>query len=377
MKATPAPLLAHKQGENSTTTKIYLAVLKNGTIYGFTGLNRDVSFGGITYEADSGFAPSDMQSDDTLAVANMEVTGFFSSGRITQSDINAGFWDGAAITTMEVNYNDLTMGADIVATATLGQITQGRQQVIAEIRSLSQAYQQNVGRVITGPCTHSFCDIKGIKFGAGCSLDRNDWTVSGTVGSVSADGLTIYDAARTESGLTVGTGTGYTSDATGYTTGTTSIAAITGTGTILAGDWILFAGDTNQYLVTTGVSGPGTIVIAGGLLVALPTSAIDLTIVTHQYYVGGYLTFTSGLNTGISVETKTNAVGSVTLELNMPFAISPGDTYTLVAGCDKTKPTCVSRNNMINHGGFWELPGVDRVLLAANRPAPKSGGGKW
>ena len=50
---------------------------------------------------------------------------------------------------------------------------------------------------------------------------------------------------------------------------------ITGANEIIAGDSITFAGDSNQYLVTTGIDGPGTIVIAApGLRQAIAASAI-------------------------------------------------------------------------------------------------------
>ena len=47
----------------------------------------------------------------------------------------------------------------------------------------------------------------------------------------------------------------------GYSEGDTSIVIGTGTGTISAGDVVEFASDGNYYVVKTGVSGPGTIVL--------------------------------------------------------------------------------------------------------------------
>jgi hypothetical protein len=77
----------------------------------------------------------------------------------------------------------------------------------------------------------------------------------------------------------VGTGSAYTSDTAGYAVGATSINLITGTGTILAGDVISFAGDPNKYVVATGLSAPGAVVIAApGLRQALPASAKAVTI---------------------------------------------------------------------------------------------------
>lgn len=91
-------------------------------------------------------------------------------------------------------------------------------------------------------------------------------------------GFNLRQSAQIVS-TTKGTGTSYTSDTAGYAIGATSIAVITGTGTIVAGDIITFTGDTNKYIVTTGVTAAGTIVIAQpGLRVALATSAVALTI---------------------------------------------------------------------------------------------------
>lgn len=79
--------------------------------------------------------------------------------------------------------------------------------------------------------------------------------------------------------FTKGTGTSYTTTAAGFAVGTTSIPIITGSGTVLSGDIVTFAGDLNKYVVLTGVSAPGTIVLqAPGLRQAIPTSATAMTI---------------------------------------------------------------------------------------------------
>ncbi len=78
---------------------------------------------------------------------------------------------------------------------------------------------------------------------------------------------------------TKGTGVNYTSDDSGYAVGATDIILITGTNTIVAGDTVTFAGDLNKYIITTGITTPGTITISQpGLLIALPTSAVALTV---------------------------------------------------------------------------------------------------
>ena len=85
-------------------------------------------------------------------------------------------------------------------------------------------------------------------------------------------------AMRNSAGITLhtkGTGASYTASAGGpFPIGTTSIPLITGTGTVLPGDIVTFAADSaNKYVVKTGVSAPGTIVInKPGNLVAIPNS---------------------------------------------------------------------------------------------------------
>ena len=99
----------------------------------------------------------------------------------------------------------------------------------------------------------------------------------GIIGDI--HGTKIHNSGQIKTNV-AGTGTSYTSAATGYAVGTTSIPIITGSGTVLAGDIVTFAGDTNKYVVKTGVTAAGTIVLEDtGLRVALPASATAMTIV--------------------------------------------------------------------------------------------------
>lgn len=85
---------------------------------------------------------------------------------------------------------------------------------------------------------------------------------------------------------------------------------------------------------------------------------------TADYFQGGILTWVTGANAGRSMEVKTNAAdGEVTLHLPMEGTVAPGDTFTVVAGCDKSKATCIAKfDNVLNFRGFPDLPGIDQVL---------------
>lgn len=80
-----------------------------------------------------------------------------------------------------------------------------------------------------------------------------------------------------------------------------------------------------------------------------------------DYFAEGVLTWTSGLNTGLSQKVKTYAADTFTLSLPMIFDVQVGDTYSVVAGCRKRlDEDCVSKfDNAINFQGEPHRPTVD------------------
>jgi uncharacterized phage protein (TIGR02218 family) len=81
--------------------------------------------------------------------------------------------------------------------------------------------------------------------------------------------------------------------------------------------------------------------------------------------VQGTITFSSGVNAGVSSNIK-NVVSGTALMLNYPLesAPSPGDTFTAYWGCDHTQATCASRfNNLANFRGFPYVPAPTFTLF--------------
>ncbi len=81
---------------------------------------------------------------------------------------------------------------------------------------------------------------------------------------------------------TAGTGSGYLTNSAALTAGVKAIPVDTGTGTILEGDIITFAGHTQTYVVTTGVSGAGTLQIYPGLVVGVADNVAITVKATHN-----------------------------------------------------------------------------------------------
>lgn len=93
----------------------------------------------------------------------------------------------------------------------------------------------------------------------------------------------------------------------------------------------------------------------------------------------GLLTFTSGVNDGAStdIESHVRSDGSVMLIfwLPLPARPSPGDTFTIVAGCDKSFATCQARfDNAENFRGFPHVPGADFTYSYADGDTEHDGG---
>lgn len=83
------------------------------------------------------------------------------------------------------------------------------------------------------------------------------------------------------------------------------------------------------------------------------------------WFEGGKITFTSGPNNGLSMEVKSFAAGGqFTLQLEMPFTVQAGNTYSVHAGCRKRfTEDCKNKfNNVVNFRGEPHVPGNDKLL---------------
>jgi uncharacterized phage protein (TIGR02218 family) len=93
-----------------------------------------------------------------------------------------------------------------------------------------------------------------------------------------------------------------------------------------------------------------------------------------DYFGAGVVTWTAGLNAGLSMEVSAFGAGIFTLNAAMPFNIAAGDTFTVVPGCRKRRTEdCVMKwANAVNFRGFPDVPLNDVVLGSA--AVPSTGG---
>lgn len=361
-----------------STCTCWKITLNNATVKGFTDHDTDIVFSGVTYLAASGYTASNVVSSGALNVDQLEVQGMLQDPSITENDLRAGLWDYAAVEIFLVNWADLSMGRLIQRVGTLGEVSTDRGFFKAELRGLAQAFSRMIGELTSPGCRASLGDARcGVTLSGGSP----NFTVTGSATTVRADNMTFFDTARSEAGptptSTINLIQPYGVDSTTFVLpsaifpdlqsgGVVAVYGMTGAGNQNAhinGLWIV----RNVSSVTANLSFTIKVVPPFGAQ-PNPVGTVAYVGNTSGYFDFGVVTWTSGLNVGLSMEVKNYAPTLITLALPMPFAIQVGDTYSMHAGCDKQLATCRDRfNNVIRFRGEPYLPGVDKVVQVARR----------
>ncbi len=264
----------------------------------------------------SGLTFSALELKDDGSPNNLTVTGLLDdtdSGSISEKDVRARLYDNATFELRVINWSDPSQGDLKLLSGTVGDVKMENGMFTMELRGLTQFLTTVVGSVYGPTCRAEL-------FGGGasaipidpnnhwkCRLNRDDWYQTGSVGS-SPDSLTIVP-------------------------------------------------------VTSG-SPPTAFTMRGSA--TTPTAAAPA-----GWFADGLIKFTSGVLNGYSFEIATWDTNQLVLFAGapMPFAPSPGDTFEIEPGCDKTKPTCFAKfNNVVNFAAEAEIPGLNVLAPSSSQP---------
>lgn len=112
--------------------------------------------------------------------------------------------------------------------------------------------------------------------------------------------------------------------------------------------------------VITGVGSPAADLVMRG-------SATPTTPAPADWFSQGTIIFLTGLNAGLSMDIISYDGSEIVLFENMPYAITAGDLFNILPGCDKLITTCDTKyDNVVNHRGEANLPGMDQIVLYPN-----------
>jgi uncharacterized phage protein (TIGR02218 family) len=176
----------------TTFCRCWLLQRTDGVKLGFTDHDRDLSFGGVTYEALAGMTASAVNQTLALNVDTMDVAGALQSSHLNEADLAAGLYGNAALTLYLVDWTDVA-DRDIIFAGSVGEVSRGRTAFKAEMRGLSHALNQERGRLYQRSCDADLGDSRcGINLASSTYKGTGVVTGSETNHTFSADGLGGY-----------------------------------------------------------------------------------------------------------------------------------------------------------------------------------------
>jgi uncharacterized phage protein (TIGR02218 family) len=195
MRTLATGLRAHLDTGATTLCHCWRLETAEGEVLGFTDHDRDVTFDGVTYEAQAGFTASEIESSFGLAVDNLDAAGALASDALSEERLKAGDFDNAAVEVWRVNWQE-TSQRILMRTGNLGEVTHGGLGFTAEVRGLAHVLNQPKGRVYQFGCDAVLGDAR-----CGVDLDTAVFSAAGSVVTVEEDrrfivaGLATYDEA--------------------------------------------------------------------------------------------------------------------------------------------------------------------------------------
>lgn len=157
MKQLPAGLQEHLDSGATTLCWCWRLTRRDGTKLGFTDHDRDIAFGGTTFEAAAGFTASEMRDSVGLSVDNLEVSSALSSDRLREADLAAGVYDDARVEIFRVNWVAPDQRV-LMRAGSLGEVRRAGLDFTAEVRGLSHYLQQPKGRLFQFTCDANLGD---------------------------------------------------------------------------------------------------------------------------------------------------------------------------------------------------------------------------
>lgn len=307
MKTEPAAVLAHLAGPVTTTNNVILVVRQDGVSKAFTDADVPLTYGAVTYTPAGGFNRSAWRESVGTQDNSLQLTGLIDSAQISTSDMRAGRYIDAEVYFGVINRKDPAAGIVPMGYGRIGEVRLvGNNLWVAELRSLEQALSITTGNRYGGPCGAELGDAR-----CGVLLDPPAW-VSGPVTAGTEVKASAYDARR------------YIAQNDGDTdviepAWDTTLGNSTTDGTV---SWLCAEAWTKQ-LTVSGVTDRRTFYDAAR---AEP----------DDWFTHGKVRWLTGANAGITAVVKayTQSGGQIVTRHPLPFAIAPGDTALVNAGCN-------------------------------------------
>lgn len=159
---------------------------RDGVALGFTAHDRDLMVDGFCYRAAPGIAPSAIEQGAALAADTLDVAGALTASAISEADLRAGRWHGAAVRLYAVDWADPGQYMQI-ARGELGAVSLERGRFSAELKGPAAALDRPVSETTSPACRADLGDTR-------CRVDMAGRRQTARFISISDDVLTLDGA---------------------------------------------------------------------------------------------------------------------------------------------------------------------------------------
>ncbi len=361
MATITATRLVYKQSNNITDCTCLRIVRRDGTVYRFTSLDKNLSFSEknvngneipigstVTYITTT-IGDFSAYGSSIGEFGQIDIEGLCSTGGINRRDVVNGLFDRARLYIFTTNYNRPIEDEEILMTGLWGEFTTTDNRFIAKFSSLIDVISLTTGRVYQAPC-----DAQLGTFRCGVPLLTTPVWDNNTSYNVSPENdKRIGDVVRP----TVDNGYYYVCTTDGISGGTeptwpTTYFSTVGDGTV---EWTAIYAYQNDTTVFNTISTRHFTVET-----TYPASGST----NGGPWTNGYVEFLNGDNTGVKIPIERSnqpaspgGVANIYLLFSPPNEIFIGDEIRLTLGCNKTKAACGNFFNTYNYQGFTDIPG--------------------
>ncbi|HEX8442092.1 MAG TPA: DUF2163 domain-containing protein [Allosphingosinicella sp.] len=133
---------------------------RDGVALGCTSHDRDLLIDGLVYRASPGMLPSAVSLSDGFEASALDVSGALTSDAITEADLAAGRWDGAAVFLFMVDWEEPGAEELPLARGELGDISLTGQGFTAELKGMTAALDRPVVEQTSPECRAELGDAR-------------------------------------------------------------------------------------------------------------------------------------------------------------------------------------------------------------------------
>ena len=133
---------------------------RDGVTIGLTSHDRDLWFADLLHRAAPGMVPSAIETHRTMRAASVDLDGAISSSLLTEADLVAGLWDGAALCLHAVDWTAPDVAPVFLARGRLGQIETAGDRFSVELSGPLAALDRPVAETTTPHCRAALGDFR-------------------------------------------------------------------------------------------------------------------------------------------------------------------------------------------------------------------------